>query len=200
MSKLDVNKKQKKDALLNAAFQLFLANGLTKTTISDIVDAAGVAKGTFYLYFEDKYDIRNKLISHKAGQLFTAAYSAVQEKGNLVFDERIIFIVDYIVDELTKDKPLLKFLSKNLSWGVFKTALIAPLEEEEEVNFYEVYLKMIENSGHEILEPEIMLFLIIELVESSIYSSILENEPVSIEKLKPHLYDTIRYILKSHRK
>lgn len=200
MSKLDVNKKQKKDALLNAAFQLFLANGLTKTTISDIVDAAGVAKGTFYLYFEDKYDIRNKLISHKAGQLFTAAYSAVQEKGILVFDERIIFIVDYIVDELTKDKPLLKFLSKNLSWGVFKTALIAPLEEEEEVNFYEVYLKMIENSGHEILEPEIMLFLIIELVESSIYSSILENEPVSIEKLKPHLYDTIRYILKSHRK
>lgn len=200
MSKLDVNKKQKKDALLNAAFQLFLANGLTKTTISDIVDAAGVAKGTFYLYFEDKYDIRNKLISHKAGQLFTAAYSAVQEKGNLVFDERIIFIVDYIVDELTKDKPLLKFLSKNLSWGVFKTALIAPPKEEEEVNFYEVYLKMIENSGHEILEPEIMLFLIIELVESSIYSSILENEPVSIEKLKPHLYDTIRYILKSHRK
>ena len=44
--------------------------GLAKTTISDIVENAGVAKGTFYLYFKDKYDIRNKLISHKAGEHF----------------------------------------------------------------------------------------------------------------------------------
>ncbi|MFR3322153.1 MAG: TetR family transcriptional regulator [Lachnospiraceae bacterium] len=32
-----------------------------------MVDNAGVAKGTFYLYFSDKYDLRNKLIAHKAG-------------------------------------------------------------------------------------------------------------------------------------
>ena len=38
------------------AFELFTTKGLTKTTISDIVDQAGVAKGTFYLYFKDKYD------------------------------------------------------------------------------------------------------------------------------------------------
>ena len=40
------------------------------TSISDIVDNAGVAKGTFYLYFKDKYDIRNKLIAHKSGEVF----------------------------------------------------------------------------------------------------------------------------------
>ena len=38
----------------------FTSKGIQKTSISDIVEDAGVAKGTFYLYFKDKYDIRNK--------------------------------------------------------------------------------------------------------------------------------------------
>ena len=72
MGKLELNKKKKKDALFTTAFELFTTKGLTKTTISDIVNQAGVAKGTFYLYFKDKYDIRNKLVSHKTGELFSA--------------------------------------------------------------------------------------------------------------------------------
>ena len=62
MGKLELNKKRKKSALYNTAFELFTTKGLAKTTISDIVENAGVAKGTFYLYFKDKYDIRNKLV------------------------------------------------------------------------------------------------------------------------------------------
>ena len=55
MGKLESNKKKKEDALYNTAFELFTTKGTNKTTISDIVEKAGVAKGTFYLYFKDKY-------------------------------------------------------------------------------------------------------------------------------------------------
>ena len=48
-----------------------------KTSISDIVNEAGVAKGTFYLYFKDKYDLRDKLIAFKASQLFDDAHKAL---------------------------------------------------------------------------------------------------------------------------
>ena len=65
MGKLELNKKKKKDALFNTAFELFTTKGLTKTTISDIVDQAGVAKGTFYLYFKDKYDLINWIYYQK---------------------------------------------------------------------------------------------------------------------------------------
>lgn len=47
MGKLELNKKRKKSALYNTAFELFTTKGLAKTTISDIVENAGVAKGTF---------------------------------------------------------------------------------------------------------------------------------------------------------
>ena len=46
MGKIDDNKKRKKDALLSSAFQLFTEKGFSKTTISDIVNHAGLAKGT----------------------------------------------------------------------------------------------------------------------------------------------------------
>ena len=54
MKKVELNKKKKQDALLNTAYQLFTEKGFQKTSISDIVNEAGVAKGTFYLYQEQE--------------------------------------------------------------------------------------------------------------------------------------------------
>ena len=51
MGKVDENKHQKMDALFQSAYDLFLNQGIEKTSISDIAKKAGVAKGTFYLYF-----------------------------------------------------------------------------------------------------------------------------------------------------
>lgn len=47
MGKLESNKKKKEDALYNTAFELFTTKGTNKTTISDIVEKAGVAKVLF---------------------------------------------------------------------------------------------------------------------------------------------------------
>ena len=52
MGKVETNKKQKNTTLLQTSFELFTEKGFTKTTISDIVNRAGLAKGTFYLYFK----------------------------------------------------------------------------------------------------------------------------------------------------
>ena len=89
MGKVDINKKQKKNALLQTAFDLFRDKGFAKTTISDIVSDAGLAKGTFYLYFKDKYDLRDKLIAHKAGQLFADAHHALLDQKFNSFEDQI---------------------------------------------------------------------------------------------------------------
>ena len=71
MGKLEANKQQKLTSLLNTAFNLFTTQGVTKTSIAEISQKAGIAKGTFYLYFKDKYDIRNRLISHESSKLLS---------------------------------------------------------------------------------------------------------------------------------
>jgi AcrR family transcriptional regulator len=49
--------------LLAAALEIFGAKGYPATTIADIVGAAGVTQGTFYLYFKNKADIFSTLLS-----------------------------------------------------------------------------------------------------------------------------------------
>lgn len=195
MGKIDLNKKQKQDALLNTAFELFTTQGINKTTINNIVEAAGVAKGTFYLYFKDKYDIRNKLIAHKASHIFSIADEALSKTGLTELDDRIIFLVDNIIEQFNADKSLLNFISKNLSWGIFKNELISS-GDSYDVNFYNIYT-ILENSPRAFQNPEILLFMIVELVSSTCYSSILYGEPVGIEELKPYLFNAIRQLIKS---
>ena len=79
MGKLEANKQQKLTSLLNTAFNLFTTQGVTKTSIAEISQKAGIAKGTFYLYFKDKYDIRNRLISHESSKLFKNAVADLEE-------------------------------------------------------------------------------------------------------------------------
>jgi AcrR family transcriptional regulator len=50
----DTNRRERVKALSEAALRLFVERGLDAVTIDDITQAAGVAKGTFYRYFEDK--------------------------------------------------------------------------------------------------------------------------------------------------
>ena len=197
MGKADQNKRLKMENLLNTSFELFTSQGINKTSISDIVNKAGVAKGTFYLYFKDKYDIRNRLIAHKSSQLFMQAYEALQESGIDVFEDRLIFIMDNVLDELAANKGLLAFIYKDLSWAVFKKALITPMGNDD-VDFGEIYRKMVEESAVKFSNPEVMLFLIIELVGSTGYSSIMYNDPVPLEELKPHLEQTVRGIIKQY--
>ncbi|MBQ4465409.1 MAG: TetR/AcrR family transcriptional regulator [Oscillospiraceae bacterium] len=201
MGKLEVNKRHKESSLLNTAFEFFTTKGFSKTSISDIVGRAGVAKGTFYLYFKDKYDIRNKLICHKSSQLFRAAVHELRKTENyetMAFEDRMLFIIDNIVCQLAENQALLTFIAKNLSWGIFKTALTTPITEDD-INFADVFNAMLLEAPYEFKEPEIMLFLIVELVSSACYSAILYQDPCDLPSLKPHLYQTIRMIIRDHQ-
>lgn len=196
-SKIDQNKQHKRQALLETAFSLFTSKGFQKTSISDIVDNAGVAKGTFYLYFKDKYDIRNKLIAHKSSEVFKKADAALKKTDITDFEDKIIYLIDNIINQFVQDKILMRFISKNLSWGVFKNVLIGS-GGEDDVDFYDIYHSVFGgNSGYE--NPEVMVFMIIELVGSTCYSAILYNEPVGIGELKPYLFRTVKGIMAMHR-
>ena len=196
MGKVDENKQQKLEALCQSAYDLFLNQGIAKTSIHDIVQKAGVAKGTFYLYFKDKYHIRDRLIARTAQKLFQNAYQALLSQDIPVFEDRVIFIVDYVLSELRKNSPVLKFISKNLSWGIFSQAL----SQDDTASYWNVdtftRLLLPEHSDIKLKNPDVMVFLIVELAGSSSFSTILENDPVSFEELKPYLYDSIRAIIR----
>jgi TetR/AcrR family fatty acid metabolism transcriptional regulator len=52
-----VDKKEKKDQIVEAAIREFARKGFSRTTINDIASAAGIGKGTVYEYFSNKEEI-----------------------------------------------------------------------------------------------------------------------------------------------
>ena len=199
MGRVEENKKKKKEALFRTAYELFTTKGINSTAISDIVEKAGVAKGTFYLYFKDKYDIRNKLASNKTKDLFYAAYQAVRQNRIYGFPAQLHFMIDHILGSLRNDSQLLIFVSKNLSWNVFQEALDGQMPDND-LNFYDMYLQLIKEDEQIYEHPDLMLFSVIELASSTCYNCILYQQPVPLEEYMPYLHRAIDGILSSYKK
>lgn len=190
MSKRIENKKQKREALLSAAFDLFTSKGVQETSISEIVEKSNLAKGTFYLYFKDKYDVRDRLIQEQARLLFNTASVELKKRRFATLEEEVIFIADSVIDKLNENKILLQFISKNLSWGVFRDMLVTGRVEDDN-SFYGAYQDMIRRSGRTFRNTDLMLYMIVELISSTCHNVILKQEPVALEELKPELYACI---------
>src|SRR5215468_9132345 len=53
---------ERRQAIIDAAMEEFIARGFAATRLDDIAKRAGVAKGTIYLHFKDKESMFEELI------------------------------------------------------------------------------------------------------------------------------------------
>lgn len=199
MGKAEQNKQNKRAFLLQAAFDLFLNQGFHDTTISDISKKSGLAKGTFYLYFKDKYDLRDQLIARKSEQLLVEAseYTKTSLPEQAGFEEYLLSMIDYSLHYLQNNKMLLRFISKNLSWGIFKHAVERKEEETVLGTIYADYLQMLKRDQISCQSPELMLFTILELVSSTSYNCIIYESPADLETYLPYLHSSIHQIIQA---
>lgn len=68
--------------ILRAAELLFLENGYHKTTVADITKKAGVAAGTFYLYFPSKISLYQHLLLDISHTIRKEIASRIKEKDS----------------------------------------------------------------------------------------------------------------------
>lgn len=192
-------KDNKEERLLDEGFKLFTTKGLKNTSIQDIVNKANVAKGTFYLYFKDKYELHDILIMKKSKKLFNDALNSLNKNKVTDFVDQIIYIVDYVIDELVKDPILIQFIAKDLAWGVFNKTILElySREEAEEDGLVSLFLTGVEENNIKLDNPQVSLFMIIELVSSTCFTSVLYSEPLPIKEYKPFLHKEIKKILQN---
>jgi len=62
LSVRESNKKKIREALFAEGLRLFSEKGIQHTTVNDIVQAVGIARGTFYNYFDDVQSLFEALI------------------------------------------------------------------------------------------------------------------------------------------
>lgn len=197
MGKAEENKRNKRLSLLNTGMELFTRQGFAKTSVSDISKKAGLAKGTFYLYFHDKYDLRDQLVARKSSEIIREAQKCVEQNPpeDSSYEGYLLAFADYILQYLSENRSLLRFITKNLSWGLFQHEIRDPSEGAIFKEIYESFVEEFRKSGNSTENLELLLFTIIELISSTATNCILYSTPVSLDEYLPYLHRAIHYLI-----
>jgi AcrR family transcriptional regulator len=114
----------KYEKILKAAIDVISEKGLDKTSISDIVKKAGVAQGTFYLYFSSK----KALIPAIADNLLTITLEGIKEKiqGKETFWDVLEIVIDetFNITDAHKDVIVLCYSGLAIDYSMEKWELI----------------------------------------------------------------------------
>lgn len=192
--KLEQQKQEKKQSLLTAARELFMENGVAKTSIDQIASRAQVAKGTFYLYFRDKDDLLQALVYRISCHVLDEAYCTMDSRRTGDFTENVILFADAIIEYFKHNRLQLRLIERNFSWP-----LVAKQMSERTDEIWQALIRDLQNSplAHTHTDDEMfkLIFVIVEMCGSVCYSSIIEEKPDTIDNMKPVLYGIIRRAL-----
>ena len=196
MSTVEGKKQEKRRALLDAAYELFLERGTAKTSVEDITSRAKVAKGTFYLYFQDKGAVMQALLGLVSYQLLNNACEAVERQTGLeTFPDKMVAVIDHIIEALRRDTVVVKFLERNFVWPGLDQIEASRDAEPLMRKLLNVVLASPEMAGRTEREVYQRITALGSMCMSVCYSSILEGKPDNIDSMKPVLYDIIRKAL-----
>lgn len=192
-------KTEKKMKILDTAFSLFKDYTVTSIAIDDIVKAAGIARGTFYLYFKDKNDLLEQIIIYKSTEYMktvlrkTISGKLSDEKD---FYVRLRVFLNCFIDFLTENRDMLPIMTKNLSSCIKN---LPDLYDDEIKSFYEYVLSFMETIGYSTKMAHMTIFIVIDMVGSVCSDAILHQKPYPIDEIRETVIESAICIFKSNK-
>lgn len=100
----------RRELILEHAAALFGQKGYHSTSISNIIQSAGIARGTFYLYFENKRAIFVELLDYLVVQIKKRIKTVDTSPGSPSAREQILDNITRVIELLTDNKALLSIM------------------------------------------------------------------------------------------
>lgn len=98
--------------ILDTALKVFARSGYHQTRISDIIEAAGIARGTFYLYFESKSAIFLELLDELVVELRKHIVGVEQGPGAAPVEVQLTTTVTRILETVESKRTLTTILMR----------------------------------------------------------------------------------------
>jgi AcrR family transcriptional regulator len=105
-----MDKVERRQQILNHAREVFSQRGYHAAKIDDIVTAAGVARGTFYLYFEDKRSIFGEILDLVLTRISARIVRVDTHHAERTVAEQVRDNVRGVVEILLEDRATTKIL------------------------------------------------------------------------------------------
>lgn len=189
MDKITRNKSEKYNKIIGSAFDLFEKRGPLVVTIDEIVKSAGVAKGTFYLYFHDKYDLISKLILEKAARYMNdISFESKEIMNDEDLDNTLKSYLEYLCKFLEENKTLTLLIDKNVN--VCVNAIIESTDSPMSLLYKEIKDYSVKCGTAE-KDFTVRFYLYVELIVSSCCNAILREYPYCLDEVKCNLHKII---------
>lgn len=137
--KVALNQQLKLEALLSAAYDLFITKGIEDTTINEITEQAGIGKGTLYIYFDNKYEIAREIVNRQIRQFLSEFFSQINRSLSTEFKKALQHLSDYLVDYIADDPMKRKFIMNYIGHQFARPEIIIPEQVQELLNISSAY-------------------------------------------------------------
>jgi AcrR family transcriptional regulator len=186
----NLDKAERRQQILTHARDVFAKRGYHAAKIDDIVAAAGVARGTFYLYFEDKRAIFEEIVDRTFARLGMAIMRVDTDDPARSVAAQIEENIRRIVHALLEDPATTKIL---LSDAVG----LDPAFDRKLISFYEEVGKLLESSladGQErgiVCPGDARVFSILTLgaLKEMMYQVVMRGLEYPEEKIISQIFD-----------
>ncbi|EMY79509.1 transcriptional regulator, TetR family [Leptospira weilii serovar Ranarum str. ICFT] len=132
MKKQNLNKqkgRERREDILNCASHFFFTKGYDTTSIHDIIDKLGIAKGTFYHHFNSKEELLMELIKSMSDEMTREMFAAVEVKNPKNTLDKLKIVQELHFDRVKKNPETVFFFLKAI-YLPENYALKAKLERE----------------------------------------------------------------------
>ena len=131
-------REERKKMVVRCAKAVFSQKGYYQASISDIIQRAGIARGTFYLYFQSKRDVFNSILDELAKDL-EGVIKRINLDPSASTLEQLRSILRSIIMLALEDRDMTRIVLRRA--GGLDSEFDGKLRE-----FYETVLSMIESS------------------------------------------------------
>ena len=187
-------KAERRAQILNAARNVFARLGYHQATIDDIVAEAGVARGTFYLYFEDKRAVFSDLIDRFSSHITMAIVRIVPDDPARPVTDQVRDNIRAIIRVCLNERAMTKIL--------FTDAVgIDPAFDRKLTSFYDEVVQLLVESLRDgqalgIVsdgEPRVLAYLTIGALKELLYQVVtLGLSEESADGLTNQIYSFLR--------
>lgn len=116
-------KQATRNALRQAALRCFARRGFVTTSIGDITEEAGVAKGTFYVHYEDKEALLDELLVEFNDVLATRLMRTFGDSDARPIESSVRTIAGIYLDHWTSNAAFVRAYAERSSAGLDVAAL-----------------------------------------------------------------------------
>jgi AcrR family transcriptional regulator len=185
---------ERRQDIMDAALHAFLEKGIPTTTVADITEAAGVAKGTFYLYFDSKEALLGALKERFIDDLITHAASFAARIGQDDWWALAEATAEGWVDFSLGHADLIKlFAQEGLKPDTYQP--FADCEQKIEAMMVAGIQAGIAAGAFSVTDPELTVRLLSHAIEGTIEHAILFGPDVDRERLVASAKELIRKVL-----